>query len=241
MNDARSSTSSKQAHDIGPERYLGLRQRIRRVFTPAWLGTIRRTTPLSEHWGHDRGTPVDRYYIDRFLETNRHYIHGHTLEVMDNRYTSRYGVGVQRCDVLDIDSNNPAATIIADLAAADSIDSKQFDCFVLTQTLQLIYDTRASIAHAYRILRPGGTLLVTVPAVSKLARPMDYWRFTVASCALLFGDIFGSEQISVRSHGNVLTAVAFLTGMAYQELSPDELETNDERFPLIITVRAFKK
>ena len=40
------------------------------------LGTIRRTTPLSDHWGRERGTPVDRYYIERFLAAERDVIRG---------------------------------------------------------------------------------------------------------------------------------------------------------------------
>jgi hypothetical protein len=109
----------------------------------------------------------------------------------------------------------------------------------------LIYDTRAVIANAHRILRPGGTLLVTVPALSRIVQGVglhtDYWRFTVASCAALFGEVFGAEQIEVRSYGNVLTAISFLSGLAYEELSPRELETNDEYFPVIIFVRAVKR
>jgi len=31
---------------------------LRRLTRPAWLGTIRRTTPLSAVYGFDRGTPV---------------------------------------------------------------------------------------------------------------------------------------------------------------------------------------
>jgi hypothetical protein len=78
--------------------------------------------------------------------------------------------------------------------------------------------------------------------VSRLDRwCIDYWRFTAASCSALFGAIFGTEQVTVRSHGNVLTATAFLNGMAYEELSLRELDVNDEYFPLIITVRAIKQ
>ena len=169
---------------------------------------------------------------------------GTVLEVKDGAYTDRYGSGVERCDVLDVNPANPQATIVADLAAADAIPSDQFDCFVLTQTLQLIYDTKAAIAHAHRILRPGGVLLVTVPTVSRIAGRSgsltDYWRFTVASCTSLFGEVFGAAQITVRSYGNVLTAIAFLTGLAYEELSCRELEAHDECFPVIIAVRAIK-
>lgn len=222
------------------ERLTHLPWRFRRL--SVWLATLHRTTPLSDEWGHDRGTPVDRYYIERFLEEHRQDIHGHVLELEDSGYTDEYGVGVERRDVLDINPANPNATIVADLAAADAIPSDQFDCFVLTQTLQYIYDTRRAIVHAHRILRPGGVLLATVPAVSRVD-PMlvDYWRFTAASCSLLFASVFGAKSITVRSYGNVLTAIASLIGMAYEELSRRELDAHDDYFPLIIAVRAVKQ
>jgi SAM-dependent methyltransferase len=221
------------------------RKRLRRLARPAWLGTIRRTTPLSDRFGYDRGTPVDRYYIERFLEEYRRDIHGRVLEIKDSGYTDRFGTGVERRDVLDVDAANRSATIITDLAAAASIPSDTFDCFILTQTLQLIYDTRAAIFHARRILRPDGVLLVTVPTVSRVVPECglktDYWRFTVASCSSLFREVFGAKGVSIRSHGNVLSAIAFLTGMAREELSRRELDTNDAYFPVIIAVRAIKQ
>lgn len=230
---------------VRPARHQRLQHRLRRLSRPAWLGTIRRTTPLSNTWGFDRGTPVDRYYIEHFLEEHRRDIRGRVLEIRDSAYTDRFGVGVDHRDVLDIRHTNAHATIIADLSAADTVPSDTFDCFILTQTLQLIYDMRAAIAHSHRILRPGGALLVTVPVVSRIVPRYglqgDYWRFTAASCALLFGAVFGAEQITVHSYGNVLTAIAFLTGMACEELSSRELETHDPYFPLIMAVRAVKR
>jgi hypothetical protein len=221
------------------------RKVIRRLFRPGWLDTLRRTTPLSNAWGYDRGTPVDRYYIERFLEEHQPDIHGKVLEVKDSSYTRRYGTSVKQCDVLDIDSANPQANIIADLSAADVIPSNTFDCFILTQTLQLIYDTRAAIYHAHRILTPGGVLLVTVPSLSRIVPEVglktDYWRFTVASCSLLFSEVFGSAGMMVRSYGNVLTGVGFLMGMAHEELSRKELDTYDDYFPLIVAIRATKQ
>jgi len=218
------------------------RQRLRRLFHPAFLGSLRRTTPLSRAWGFDRGTPIDRYYIERFLADERRDIRGRVLEVKDSSYTDRFGTDVTERDVLDIDSGNPHATIVADLAAADNVPSDQFDCFILTQTLHLIYDARAAIGHAYRLLRPGGTLLVTVPTVSRAAAKAsrDYWRFTASSCAMLFAEVFRREDISIAAYGNVLVNIAFLEGMAVEDLKAHELDANDEEFPLIVTVRAVK-
>jgi SAM-dependent methyltransferase len=217
--------------------------RVRRLRHPAFLGTIRRTTPLSDHWGRDRGTPVDRYYIEHFLAGARQAIRGRVLEVMNADYTGRFGVGVERSDVLDIDPANPVATIVADLANAHAIPSETFDCFILTQTLQYIYDIRSAVAHAHRILRPGGTLLCTVPTVSRIARrelESEYWRLTAAACSRLFGDVFAGGVVDVRARGNVLSAVAFLVGMAREELSSRELDRDDQFFPVIVTVQATK-
>lgn len=209
------------------------------------MGTLRRTAPLSDHWGFDRGTPIDRYYIEQFLDEHRSDIRGKVLEIKDNTYTDRFGTDVERCDVLDVDPANTHATIIADLARADDVASDQFDCFILTQTLQLIYDVQGAARHAFRLLRRDGVLLVTVPVVSRLATRYglhsDFWRFTPASASRLFGDVFGIENVTVQSHGNVLTGIGFLAGMAREELSSRELETQNEYFPLIITVRAVKR
>jgi SAM-dependent methyltransferase len=215
-----------------------LRRRLRR---PISLGALRRVTPLSDEYGYDRGTPIDRYYIERFLEEYRADIRGRVIEVKDSGYTDRYGSGVEDRDVLDVDPSNAAATVIADLTAADTMPSDEYDCFVLTQTLHFIYDTRAALAHAHRMLRPGGVLLATVPSVSRVDRQLvDYWRFTVASCRLLFAEAFGAEHVIVRSYGNVLAAMGFLTGLACEELSRREVDAHDDDFPVIIAIRAVK-
>jgi SAM-dependent methyltransferase len=226
------------------ERTRGFRRRLRRFIQPAFLGTLRRIRPLSNDFGYDRGTPVDRYYVERFLALHRSDVRGRVLEVKEPLYTKRFGTQVERSDVLDLDASNPRATLVADLATADELPSDTFDCFILTQTLQLIYGTAAAVHHAHRVLRSGGVLLATVPAVSRVAyQPAvapDYWRFTPAACSKLFGDVFGPEHVTVRAHGNVLTCIAFLTGMAGEELRRTELEADDPLFPLIVTIRAVK-
>ncbi len=222
---------------------LQLGQLWRRWRHPAWLGTLRRTTPLSQRWGLDRGSVVDRYYIEQFLAQWRQDIRGRVLEVKDSAYTDKFGADITRRDVLDIEAANPQATLVADLAAADIIPSGIFDCFILTQTLQFIYNVKAAVYHAWRILRPGGVLLATVPSIIRVERAYassDHWRFTAASCQQLFGEPFGAGQVKVQTYGNVLAAVAFLTGMAQQELTRRELEVYDPYYPVVVAVRAVK-
>lgn len=217
------------------------RATLRRLAQPAYLGALRRTRPLSERYGYDRGQPVDRYYIEAFLGAHRSDVRGRGLEVKSPTYLRRYDSGLTACDVLDINPDNPDATVVADLSAAGNVPDAQFDCFLLTQTLQFIYDWHGALEHARRILRPGGVLLVTVPCVSRMDRTLsdiDYWRFTPAGCRRMFGEIFGAENVAVHPYGNVLTASAFLMGLAAEDLRRDELERADPAFPVLVGVRA---
>jgi SAM-dependent methyltransferase len=216
---------------------------LRRMRRPSSFGALG-TAPLSTEWGFDRGTPIDRYYIERFLERYSADVRGRVLEVKSADYTRRFDRGVVRSDVLDIDPGNEQATIVADLTAADDVPAGQFDCFILTQTLQFIYDTRAAVSHAHRMLAPGGVLLVTLPVVARIAPrygpETEFWRFTAASCRRLFGDVFGAANVEVETYGNVLVDMAFLQGAALEEIPREKLEVNDPFFPLIVTVRAVK-
>ena len=226
--------------------YIPLRtqQRVRRHTNRLRLGVLYRTEPLSEH-GWARGTPIDRVYIDRFLEQNRADIRGHVLEVKDSRYTHRFGSGVSRADVLDIDPANPDATLIGDLTRADELPAGEFDCFILTQTLQYVSDPRQAILNCHGLLRPGGVLLATVPTItradSSYGEAFDRWRFTAAACRDLVGAVFGEDNTTIEGHGNVLSAIAFLGGLAAEELREADLWTNSPDYHMLISFRAKKE
>src|SRR3954471_8448929 len=85
-------------------------------------GTFRRPRPFSDCYGWDRGLPVDRFYIERFLAARADRIHGEVLELRDAGYTRRFGgERVSRAHVVDIDAGNPQATLTADLCEAGSL------------------------------------------------------------------------------------------------------------------------
>ena len=207
---------------------------------PVLLGSLGRTTPVSRRWGYDRGTPVDRWYIERFLAEHRAAITGRVLEVKDSGYTDRFGHDVVEKAVLDVDAANDRATYVADLADCGEIPDESFDCFVLTQTLQYVWDLRPAVRHAHRVLAHGGVLLATVPVTSRVTGTplVDLWRFTPDACRRLFGEAFAPGPVDVRGRGNVLAQVAFLHGLAAEELAEDELRVDDEEFPLLVCVRA---
>jgi hypothetical protein len=204
----------------------------------------RRRRPLGRHY--ERGLPVDRYYIERFLERHRADVHGRVLESGDPDYTLRFGKGrVTRSDVLHVQPGNPLATIVGDLTTGENIPRDAFDCFIATQLYPFLYDVRAAVRTSYAALAPGGVLLATLPSISQISRYDmehfgDYWRFTDASALRLFGEVFGERHVTVESFGNVLSACALLYCLGAGELTAAELDDSDPDYPVTVTVRAVK-
>jgi glycosyltransferase involved in cell wall biosynthesis len=132
----------------------------------------------------------------------------------------------------------------ADLARADPVPSDSFDCVILTQTLQLIYDVPAALATVHRILKPGGVVLATVPGITKISLRYSpdswFWAFTVFSARRLFEGAFPAGAVRVEGHGNVLAACAFLHGLAVEEVRREDLDYVDPDYEVSITIRALK-
>jgi glycosyltransferase involved in cell wall biosynthesis len=208
------------------------------------FGDFNRTAPISPNFGYDRGTPVDRYYIEAFVAAHKEDIRGRTLEVDDDSYCRQFGTGIVRQDVLDIRPDNPRATIVGDLGGAGILPPAAFDCLVVTQTLQLVYDIHAAVAEMHRALKPGGVLLLTCPGITQIYPGNDgenwFWSLTRAAAERLFSDVFGAANVAVEVRGNVYAAVCFLEGLALEELDAGKLDTLDTAYPVIITVRAVK-
>ena len=209
------------------------------------FGQLRRTEPISRHFGYDRGLPVDRHYIEQFLDSNRTDISGHVLEIGDDSYTFRFGGDrVTMRDVLHVNESNPKATIISDLSSGEGIQSDAFDCAIVTQTLQLIYQPEAALRTLHRALKPGGVLLATVPGITSLSvdewNSTWYWAFTKYSVRRMFESTFGTERVHIDTFGNVFAATCFLEGIAVQDVTVPELDARDPNYDIVIAVRARK-
>lgn len=205
-------------------------------------GALRSMEPASDRWGFDRGLPIDRHYIERFLARYAQDIRGRCLEVMNANYVRRFGgAAVDSVDVVDINAANPNATVVGDLADPDTLGEGRYDCFVLTQTLPMVYDIHALVRNAWAALRPGGCLLATAPVNCRYSpHPEEYWRLTRAAMARLIAEHAPDADVEVGAHGNLVTNIGFLTGLASGELTPEELAFDDPRFPILVTARARK-
>lgn len=203
--------------------------------------------PMGRSFGFDRGTAIDRHYIEQFLERHAGDLRGRVLEVGDAGYIRRFGTGaIERVDVLNAEQGtHPDITLVGDLATGSGVPEETFDAMIVTQTLQYIFDVRAAVAGIHRALRPGGVALVTLPGIAQISPGDmeswgDFWRFTDASARRLFAECFAADGIQIGAHGNALIAAAFLYGLAREEIPPQALEHHDCEYQVLITVRVTK-
>ena len=205
-------------------------------------GSFARATPISSNFGYDRGTPIDRHYIARFLAANATAITGRVLEIGDASYSRAYGTAISQQDVLHFSPDAPGATIIGDLSQPGVLPPASFDCMVVTQTLYLIYDMHAAVVQMKNALKPGGTLLLTVPGITPIDRhewkDSWFWSLTEQSATRLFNGVFSAENVQVSVYGNVYAACSFLQGLAVEEVRQDWLMELDPAFPVTVAVRA---
>ncbi|HEX2866162.1 MAG TPA: FkbM family methyltransferase [Ignavibacteriales bacterium] len=200
--------------------------------------------PVSNTFGFDRGTPIDRYYIEKFLSENRKFISGSVLEIGDRTYTRKFGTGVKESTVLSF-SPAQGVDIVGNLETGENVPVSRFDCIILTQTIQFIYDFKSALRNACNALKPGGRLLVTASGISQISRyDMDrwgeYWRFTDKTLTKVLKEVAVASEVEVKNWGNVAIAKAFLDGFAHEEIPAEVLDYNDPDYQVLLTGKLVK-
>ncbi|MCF6409172.1 class I SAM-dependent methyltransferase [Pseudalkalibacillus salsuginis] len=199
--------------------------------------------PVSRQFGFDRGQPIDRYFIERFLKEKKHFIKGKVLEIGENRYTEQFGDQIERSDVFDID-RYPGVTITGNLETGENVPDSEYDCFILTQVIHIIYDFKQALRNALKTLKPGGVLLVTFPGLSQSCKTKeygDYWRFTRMAIERFFYEIETVGEMAIETYGNLGIAQAFLEGRAVHEIPRSLFAYNDPRYEVIHMAAITKK
>jgi len=221
---------------VSPGTLVWLRCVTRGFPVPRW-GNLRRVRPFSEHFGFERGTPVDRYYLDRFLDQHRHLITGRVLEIQAPDYTVKYGRELAATDSVDIIPNYEKLTYLCDLAKSEGvIPDASYDCFLLPNTLCALRDIEGCLRNALRVVRPGGVILATTAGLMPLTGDApDYWRASAAGWLEIARKVWPGCEVRIEQHGNCLAGVAGMLGLALEELDPSELDVNDPRYPVLIT------
>jgi glycosyltransferase involved in cell wall biosynthesis len=228
---------------LGPPK--GLARRVVNLLGALW-SRVRLAVgvqPLSFFWGGDRGRPIYYHYVTQFLRDFSADIRGRCLEFQEDSYTTAFGgPAVTNLDILHIDDSNPRATLVGDLTRPNTFPSNRFDCIICTHTLHVILELDKAVAELYRMLSPGGVLLVAVPLVS-MCDPAwhELWRFTAEGLHQVLAKPFGAENVTVRAYGNSLTAAGQLRGLTADEFTRAELDSHDVRFAVEVCARAVKR
>jgi SAM-dependent methyltransferase len=208
---------------------------------------FRRLRPF--HAGKSSGLSVIRYYWADFLMQHRADIRGRALEVGETLTIRQFGGNqLTQAEALDLAPHSPEVTIVADLSRAEHVEGEQFDCFVNQFTTAVIFDIRAALYHAIRLLRPGGVLLINFWCVDYyLHRGLDmgtgaplymhHWFTPIQVHNLLHGLKLTEQDYSIKVYGNLLTRMAFLMNVPAREFTLSELNTADPGQPLLICAR----
>lgn len=198
--------------------------------------------PASRHWGTERGQPLDRVYIDHFLDTHRGDLRGRVFEIGGTDYTRKFGRDVSDTVAFDIVAGDQI-DIVGDLATGEGIASGSIDCALVLQTLMLVHDIQGAVDTIYRMLRPGGVALVTVnflaPNCPDPCQGMWQWGITPNAARKLFVDRFGEGAVTVEPYGNYAVASAFLAGLADRDVVVDWWH-HEPGYEIVTGIRAVK-
>ncbi|MGQ3685780.1 MAG: glycosyltransferase family 2 protein [Candidatus Loosdrechtia sp.] len=210
------------------------------------FGDIRRLAPLSDDSDCKKDDSIDRYYIESFFANNASDIYGNVLEIGREDYALRFGkTEAKKIETLHLyDANSVVRENVINPSNADHVPSDAYDCIIVPQELQAIYEIKDALVTLHRILKPGGVLLATLPGISKKGKDEQskrrLWSFTTLSARRLFEEVFPVFHLTVESFGNVLASVALMHGLKATDLKPEELVYNDPQYQILITVRAVK-
>jgi hypothetical protein len=233
----RSAATAHAKRLARPGTIAKIRCLMRGYGLPRW-GNLRRTTPFSSSYGFERGTPIDRYYLHRFLAAHCDAIAGDVLEVQTSGYTDRFGHDLSRVDTFDIVPQF-APTFLCDLAHCDQvIPSRTYDCVLLPNMLPHVRELGLALTQLRRNVRPGGAVLASAAGLLPLTGDVpEYWRLSPDGWREQLTTAWPGATIDITGHGNCLAAVAAQMGLALEELTPAELDVCDPRFPVLTTIR----
>ncbi len=141
---------------------------------------------------------VRKYCSGRVLDAGAGGLHGRQLLAP---YCQEY---------VSVDISNPHGEldIIADVQDLTTIDDEQFECVYCSQVLEHVPRPGNALREFFRVLKPGGTVLIAVPHLSALhEEPHDYYRYTQHGLRYLL-ESSGFEIVEMSSAGGLITFIA---------------------------------
>lgn len=116
-----------------------------------------------------------------------------------------------RCIGLDIDDHYGTADVIS--TEFLPFEDESFDLVMCTSGFYYVEDSAQGVAEIERVLRPGGTALLTVPLIWEYDRDLLEHRFTGPELARLFA---GWDDVKVMENGGRAVSWAMLSGRLFE-------------------------
>ncbi|PSB22356.1 methyltransferase [filamentous cyanobacterium CCP2] len=213
------------------------------LFSPAigsinW-GDFRRLAPLCHITGFTRGNPIDRYYLQKFVDEIREQVVGDVLEVggvpKDREFYQFDRAKTYR--IMNLEAG-AGVDLVGDVHDPDLVEPDSLDSLVIFNVLEHCYAPWIAVENIHRWLKPGGKCFCMVPNAQRLHdRPGDFWRPLPDGVNWLFRS-FSQKQLYV--YGNPLTVLASFHGVGYEELTPAELDAFHPDYPVSTCIVATK-
>ncbi len=96
----------------------------------------------------------------------------------------------------------------------------QFDLVLCTQVLEYIPEPRSAIDEIHRVLKAGGTLFLSAPAVYPRGAEIEYWRFLPCALKRMLASF---SEVDVTPEGNSLVGLVRTLNVCLVTLAPGVL------------------
>ncbi|WP_414526593.1 methyltransferase domain-containing protein [Nodularia chucula] len=202
-------------------------------------GDLKKAVPICQAFGLTRGTPVDRYYLSKFLAEIKDKIGGDILEIGGTPkdkdfYEVNPGTSYK---ILNIEAG-PGVDIAGDVHDVSIVKPASLDSVIIFNVLEHCYAPWIAVENILTWLKPGGKCFAMVPSAIRVhATPSDYWRPLPDAFAYIFRN-YSQQKLYV--YGNPTSAIASYHGIAVEELTTTELDAFHPDYPVATCIMAQK-
>jgi len=204
----------------------------------AW-GDLRRKYPICPFYGMTRGTPIDRYYLQKFIRKIKKEVTGKAIEFGGTRSEfSQYQFSLVN-EYLAVDIiETPEVDIVGNIFDKSLFKNNSCDSIIIFNVLEHLDNPDKAIDNMNHWLKPGGKIFCMVPNAQRVHfYPKDYWRFMPDGLAELFKKF---KKTHCFVYGNLTSTIASLMGISVEELSTRELDECNPYYPVATCLIAQK-